>query len=626
MFRAKRSRNRKLQGSERGARVCTVEQLENRQLLAAWQNPVLPLDVNASGLVTPFDALLIINDLNSRGTRQLVEPPSTGGPFVYVDVNADDRVTPLDALLVVNALNQNTGPLNLALSVAPAADPNGNGVVFDNHIEFRGQTNNQAQVSLTVAALDLQLAEIEGQRRTSDVMADSNGHFALQQELFWGLNRVTAIATDALGREVSAQRDIVWGDVVADWNAAILNVVRDWTATSDDPYLGRIVPSAPPVVARNLAIIHAAMFDAMNGIAGEYSPYIVTQAAEPDTSSIAAAASAGYEVAVAIYPGARERAVWDATLAESLTTVVDEPAKERGVAYGRMVAMAILEHRAGDGANASVSYTPGNLPGEWNRTAPDFLPPLVPHWGAVQPLAVADITAYRPEAPPELTSAEYAEAVDEVMRMGRVDSTERTADQSEIALFWADGGGTATPPGHWNRIATRVSLAVGEATLDRARTLALLNLALADAGIAAWDAKYAYDLWRPIDAIRRAAEDDNAATVADTTWLPLIRTPPFPAYTSGHSTFSGAAAAVLTGLFGDDLAFASRSDGHTGLTQKPLTKVLTREFSSFQAAAEEAGLSRIYGGIHFQFDNSTGLAVGSAIGSDIVTWWLRPIA
>jgi membrane-associated phospholipid phosphatase len=160
----------------------------------------------------------------------------------------------------------------------------------------------------------------------------------------------------------------------------------------------------------------------------------------------------------------------------------------------------------------------------------------------------------------------------------------------------------------------------GRDLLDHARTLALLNLALADAGIAAWDAKYHYDTWRPIDAIRRAAEDSNALTVAAVTWSPLLKTPAFPSFVSGHSTFSAAAATVLTHLYGDRVSFMSTTDPQSGLTQRPLAPELiaTRSFTSFWQAAEEAGRSRIYGGIHYAFDNTAGLELGRAISETVV--------
>jgi hypothetical protein len=210
------------------------------------------------------------------------------------------------------------------------------------------------------------------------------------------------------------------------------------------------------------------------------------------------------------------------------------------------------------------------------------------------------------------------------MRLGGLNSVERTAEQTEIALSWSDGGGTFTPPGHWNQIAADVALARGNTLAENARLFALLNIAEADAGICSWDAKYAYDLWRPIDAIREGDTDGNDQTIADPTWTPLLKTPPFPTYTSGHSTFSGAADAVLTSFFGDNVRFSSTSDGHIGFTQRPLSdqQIVTRSFDSFTQAAEEAGRSRIYGGIHFQFDNEPALAAGRSLGNYVIGQFL----
>jgi membrane-associated phospholipid phosphatase len=183
----------------------------------------------------------------------------------------------------------------------------------------------------------------------------------------------------------------------------------------------------------------------------------------------------------------------------------------------------------------------------------------------------------------------------------------RTPDQTEIAQFWADTAGTYTPPGHWNAIAEEVAAQSNTSLVDEARLFALLNIALADAGIASWDAKYVYDLWRPVTAIRQADLDDNPQTTTDSTWDSLIGTPPFPEYVSGHCTFSGAAEAILANFFGDNVGFATTSSG--------LPRV-SRSYDSFAAAADEAGISRIYGGgIHFLSANVDGLATGRALGN-----------
>lgn len=286
----------------------------------------------------------------------------------------------------------------------------------------------------------------------------------------------------------------------------------------------------------------------------------------------------------------------------------------------------MLALRANDGADAVLEYVSGSDPGDWERTYPNYIPPLLPQWHNVTPFVIKSPDQYRPDAPPALTSEEYANAVDEVMQLGRINSTTRTAEQTEIAVFWADGGGTYTPPGHFNQIAADVIIEQDHSMLENARIFAMLNLAMADAGIAAWDAKYHFDLWRPIDAIREADLDGNDQTSPDETWLPLLLNPPFPTYTSGHSTFGGAADALLTALLGDNVSFTSQIDAQASPGQRPLDEslIVTRSFDSFSHAAEENGISRIYGGIHFGFDNTAGLESGRGIGSYVAENLLRP--
>lgn len=576
-----------------------------------WHNAVLPCDADGSELATPLDALVVINAINRDGSRLL--PVSRDVDAFFVDVNNDGHLSPLDALVVINAINRNLAELSLAVGSSPASDPNGNGVVLGESITFVGQTGVSAKIVLTWPD--------ESANQPIATTADADGQFQLVVPVGSGVHRVRLTATDELGRTIQSSQEIRKGDIVADWNSAALNVVRGWNAVSNDPYEGRIVPSQPPMVARNLAMIQTAMFDAINAVSGTYHGYALDIAPQNGASSIAAAATAAYDVASSIYTAAKERAIWDASLAESLATVPDGEAKTQGIALGKQAAAAMLAERANDLRDAVSTYTTVDVPGHWNRTAPDGLPPLLPQWPSLKPFALTTGSQFRPEAPPSLGSSEYAQAVDQVMSLGSVNSTTRTADQTQIALFWADGAGTATPAGHWNRIATDVLLDRSASLLENARTMALLNLAMADAGIASWDAKYHYDLWRPIDAIRKADQDGNASTVADPTWIPLLKTPPFPSYTSGHSTFSGAAASVLTALLGDNVSFASSIDPQNAPSQRPLAEdqLFSRHFSSFNEAAAEAGMSRIYGGIHFSFDDVAGRELGRLAGEIVDT-------
>ena len=204
----------------------------------------------------------------------------------------------------------------------------------------------------------------------------------------------------------------------------------------------------------------------------------------------------------------------------------------------------------------------------------------------------------------------------EVKTFGVAVGSVRTVEQSQIALFWADGAGTETPPGHWNHIAQDVGAAMGNTIEQNARLFALLNIAMADAAICAWDAKYTYDFWRPVTAIRAGDTDGNPATAPDPTWSSFVVTPPFPDYLSGHSTFSAAAATVLAMFYGtDNISFTTGSDFLPGVF---------RSFSSFSAAADEAAISRVYGGIHFRFASDDGLASGADIGAWTSAHFLQP--
>jgi membrane-associated phospholipid phosphatase len=243
-------------------------------------------------------------------------------------------------------------------------------------------------------------------------------------------------------------------------------------------------------------------------------------------------------------------------------------------------------------------------------------PYLLPQWGFVMPFAMPSGNFFRPDGPPSLKSLEYAREYIEVMRLGEMDESIRNPEQTEIALFWADGPGTVTPPGHWNLIAQDVAAARRNTLQQNARLFALLNIAMADAAICAWDAKYHYNFWRPVTAILQGDTDENPATAPDADWECLITTPPFPDYISGHSTFSGAASAVLSLFYRTPrIRFTTGSDALPGVV---------REFRSFLEAAQEAALSRMYSGIHFRSANDDGLKSGLAIGKWTFTHTMRP--
>ncbi len=397
-------------------------------------------------------------------------------------------------------------------------------------------------------------------------------------------------------------------DVVTDWNNEVLNAIR---ATR----------TPPPPATRALAMTHVAIFDAMNGVARRYSPYAIDRPAPPGASPDAAAATAAYNVLVALFP--TRQAELQAALAASLERIPRGAARYKGEQWGRYVGVKILSLRAADGSADFVAYSPSGEVGAWQPTPPAFLPALLPQWAHVQPFAMASSDQFRAPAPPALESDEFAVAFAEVHDMGAKEGSLRTADQTEIAFFWEDGAGSVTPPGHWQMIAQDLAQRFGNDPLTNARLFALLSIVQADASISSWDSKFHYDYCRPVTAIlEEAALDENESTEVDTSWLSLIPTPPFPSYTSGHSTFSAGSARLLGLFFGtDEIAF----EGSSPDPQRwPILPGVVRSWDSLSEAAEEAGQSRIYGGIHWQFDNAAGQAAGRSIADWAFENFLKP--
>lgn len=362
-------------------------------------------------------------------------------------------------------------------------------------------------------------------------------------------------------------------DEVVYWNQLALDIVKD-SATH------------PPKAGRDLAIVHAA--------------------------------AAAYRALAGLYP------TYEAYLSDALNArlagIAAGTARDNGVALGQSVADSMLALRAGDGWDNGYTYTGSTDTGKWRPTPPGYQPGLAPHWKDVDPFVISSTADFLPGPPPALNSAEYAAAFNEVKSLGALNSLTRTADQDQIAEFWNDyPGTTATPAGKWNLIAQVLADQQGNSLAENARMFALLNVALADAGIVCWEAKYTYELWRPEDAIRLADTDGNPGTQADPAWTPNWPSPAFPEYTSGHSTFSGAAAEMLKLLLGmDDIALEIGA----GFDVLP---GVTRSYDSLSEAAMEAGRSRIYGGIHFEFANVAGMASGRALAASVYGAFARPV-
>lgn len=386
------------------------------------------------------------------------------------------------------------------------------------------------------------------------------------------------------------------GDVIIDWNATMLDaVVAEWRP--------------PTYTARNFAMVHLAMYDAVNSVTEKHASYAVNLPAPPDTSIEAAAAAAAHRVLVNLYPNQQFR--FDTQLVASLAEIPDGVAETNGIILGQQVADQILALRSNDNADATIDYIPGTAPGDWQPTPEAFADPITPHWPFVQPFAMTSGDQFRVAPFPALDSEQYAKELYMVKELGEVDSLMRTPDRTQVAQFWSfDTPGTLTPPGHLNKLAEDVLIGSGTSVEENARIFGLLNMALADAGIAVWDSKYTYNVWRPIAGIREADTDGNPSTHADPDWTPLLNTPAFPAYTSGHSGFAGATDAVLSALIGDQVRFNLAGD--------PNYDISRREFNNFAQAMDENGQSRLYGGVHWESDITEGLATGRNVGNYVI--------
>ncbi|HTL30892.1 MAG TPA: vanadium-dependent haloperoxidase [Tepidisphaeraceae bacterium] len=403
-------------------------------------------------------------------------------------------------------------------------------------------------------------------------------------------------------------------DIVIEWNRVLIDALRA------DRTLG-----GPTWASRNAAIVHAAIFDAVNSIEQRYEPYLVSLSAAKHTSIVAAAAAAGWRTLSAIYPD--QQSMLDDALTKSLARVKDGPRESNGVALGIAVANQILAARANDGSDDATPYTPGSDPGDWQPTPLDYSTALGANWGKVKPFALDDPDQLLPPPPPALDSAEYAAAFNQVKSLGELNSATRTAEQTEIGIFWGyDRAGMGAPPSLYNQIAESIAIGQHNTTVENARLFALLNISQADAGVVAWACKYKDNFWRPITAIRAAATDGNPNTQVDPNWEPLGAsgggvvpnfTPPFPAYISGHATFGGAVFQILADFYGRDrFQFTAKSEELPGVT---------RSFNSFSAAAAENGISRIYLGIHWSFDNLRGQEVGRNVANEVFAHDLRPV-
>jgi hypothetical protein len=430
------------------------------------------------------------------------------------------------------------------------------------------------------------------------------------------------------------ERWVPAGDMVLRWNLLALDANK-----LDHAIAGSASEAGPGRSARALAIVHSAIYDAVDSIVHAYQPFEVSVAAAPGASVEAAIATAGHDTLVALYP--TMQATFDAALAQDMAAI-PVAAGLAGSAVGHQVASQMMALRQNDGSNINPPYTPSGLIGTWT---PDPMHPtqqaLNPGWGDVTPFAIRDPNQFT-VTPPALNSPEYTAAYNEVMQLGGdgvTTPTSRTAEQTEIGIFWAYDGqpGLGTPPRLYNQIARVIAAQKGNTEIQNARLFALINIAMSDAGVVSWNTKYIDNFWRPVTAIRAGDLDGNAATQGDPNWRPLGAqadngngtnfTPPFPAYTSGHSTFGAATFRMIANFYGTDkISFDIGSDEFNGQTRDQngnVRPVVTRHFDTLSQAAEENGQSRIYLGIHWAFDKTDGITQGTAISDYIFNHTMR---
>lgn len=401
----------------------------------------------------------------------------------------------------------------------------------------------------------------------------------------------TLLALIFAGAGLQAQSPAVLStSPVVQWNRNLLAIVR--------------TPGVQPSSihpTRSFAIMHAAIYDAVNAIDRTHQPYRISVAGMPsDASQDASAAAAAHEVLVLLYPVLQT--ALDEQFQQSLAHIPDGPNKDLGISVGQSVADQMMALRSNDGSNLPAPvFVFGNAPGDYQSTPPNFPRPQFTGWSQVTPFGLLQASQFRPPPPPALTDSAYTDAFNEVKSSGMPKSTTASADQALSGRFW-----NGSIQNYWQEIAQTTALSRGLTTADSARLFALLNFAFADGVIAFYDAKYTYNFWRPVTAIRAGSSDDNPDTAADPNWLPEVgNTASDPSYPGAHAVIASAGAIVLQRFFGtDQVSFSVRSEVMAGVQ---------RSFTSVSAAADEASLSRIFAGAHFRTDLTAGQQLGARV-------------
>jgi hypothetical protein len=384
--------------------------------------------------------------------------------------------------------------------------------------------------------------------------------------------------------------------------AAHADVIMDWNAKADAIAAEKQV--LPAQQSRAMSMLHIAMFEAVNAIERRYAPYKLTLSADRSTSKEAAAAAAAYDVLLAIYPD--QKAVLDTARTASLSGIPETEGKSSGIALGKKAAEGVIAFRASDGIDAQERYRPSTKPGVYVPT----IVPLFSTIGATTPWVMTSGSQFRPGPPPALDSERWTRDVNEIREIGARNSTVRTAEQTTIGRFWFLVG-----PRSYNPIVRQAAMAKKMDVVDCARLFALTSIAGFDAIVAVFDAKYQYNFWRPVTAIRNADITQNPATSREESWLPLGDTPMHPEYPCAHCITSAAVSTVLRNIVGDEF-------GEFSLTS-PTAPGVTRKWTRLQDYSDEVANARIYAGFHYRFSTEVGKDMGTKIGELTVLTQLR---
>jgi hypothetical protein len=376
-------------------------------------------------------------------------------------------------------------------------------------------------------------------------------------------------------------------DVVLDWNAIMVT-----TVSSQNPF----------AQARFAAITQLAVFEAVNSITGDYEPYLAPVAAPPGASPEAAAVAAAHAVLINYFPAAA--ATLDAARAASLAAISDGHSEDDGIAVGQAAAAALIALRTGDGSSPPQFHQPASSDaGVW-QTTPTCPPAggILLHWQNVTPFGIESNDQFRSNPPPPLSSPEYARDYEEVLRVGAIDSQNRPQDRSDVARLY----NSLLAVGVLNSVARQLALANPLSLAGHARVLALMNMAIADALTTVMETKYHYVFWRPQTAIRAGDSDGNERTIADSDFVPFIPTPCFPGYPSAHASGSYAGRSILERVWG--------GAGHSIVISHPAVPGVVVNYTSLKQITDDIDDARIYGGIHFRFDQEAGAKQGRRVG------------